>query len=81
MDKELRGKIADSLHRRDAMLRWQPGYYADADQVLALIEEAGYVRLADDQSLPQNNYWGYGSGIYHTAQVEMYECNWRKVEL
>jgi len=33
-------------------------YYAELlrDQILALIEQEGYVKLADDQSLPENPY-------------------------
>jgi len=45
---ELREKIRTILYRSNK---------EDAtDQILALIKEAGYVKLADDQSLPENPY-------------------------
>ena len=66
------------------------GYLKEADQILALIKEVGYVKLADDQSLPKipeiaSDLSGYQrfikdqpiAGIYITAQQDMHKEGWR----
>ena len=60
-----------------------------ADQILALIEEAGYVKLADDQSLPEQLTWCSLDGVairgatsvYTIAQWDMLRDGWQKVEI
>jgi len=50
---ELRRKIAEVL------AKWYGDHNIDIriiDRILALIKEAGYVKLAKDQSLPENPY-------------------------
>lgn len=59
-----------------------------ADQILALIKQANYVRLADDQSLPENPYspplnktqevW---SDVVVATHRAMLNKDFRKVEL
>jgi len=62
-----------------------------ADQILAFIKEAGYVKLADDQSLPsyelpdkplaQSEWWsGYATGHIEGKEA-MLKAGFRKVEL
>ncbi len=58
------------------------------DRILALVKEAGYVKLADDQSLPRNPYpvddnsfdgrIGYGEGQQDMLKVVDGKA-WRKV--
>jgi len=59
-----------------------PGYYNFTDQILALVKEAGYVRLSQDQSLPNKPpYLTLAQGGYKQALVDICEAGWRKVEL
>jgi len=53
-------------------------YYRRADQILAFIKQAGYVRLADDQTVPQNtsDYDDWGGESYN-----MLKSGFRRVEL
>ena len=55
----------------------------EATEILALIKEAGYVKLADDQDLPQNPMsQNITLGrLYQRAQQEMLAAGFRKVEL
>ncbi len=77
-EQKLREKIAIDL---------KVNYYhrsplEQADQILALIKEAGYVQLAEVQTLPTND-WGdteLNRG-WHIAQKEMFKAGWRKVEV
>jgi len=53
------------------------------DQILAIIKQAGYVKLADDQSLPciTHRYGSeFGSG-YAEAQEDMLKSGFRRMEL
>jgi len=53
--------------------------YCFANKILAIIKEAGYVKLAKDQRTPQPN--GYYSDDYWDAQADMLKAGFRKVEL
>jgi len=68
-------------------------YYAELlrDQILALIGQEGYVKLADDQSLPsyelpdrplaESEWWsGYATGHIEGKEA-MLKAGFRKVEL
>ena len=58
-------------------------------QILVLLKQAGYVRLAEDQSLPPNPYFDSISYpeltekcfAYDKAKQDMLKANFRKVEL
>jgi len=111
MDK-VRDEIAEYLYNcdngifpdRTVIIEWRLAsegdkaeYYRRADQILAFIKKAGYVRLADDQSLPENPYAkgnvrsvggtmviGYdpiSGGVYQEAQDDMLKAGFRRVEL
>lgn len=62
-------------------------YHSRAKIAFDVIKQAGYVRLAEDQSLP--NKWTYAGNVhgddynsgYSTAQQDMLKANFRKVEL
>ena len=47
--------------------------HRQADQILALLKENGYVRLADDQELPD------GDECDEVAQHKMLKAGWKKV--
>lgn len=56
-----------------------------AQHIMNRIKQAGYVRLLDDQSLPEDPY-NYEqecreSTAYGEAQQAIWEAGWRKVEL
>lgn len=64
-------------------------FYGYADQILALIKEANYVKLADDQSLPELPPYSQMDSIassiskevgYKDAQQDMFKAGFRKVE-
>jgi len=94
---ELREKIARAMaegrmvkweNRGEATKNW---FLNKADQILALIKEAGYVKLADDQNLPsyelpdkplaQSEWWsGYATGHIEGKEA-MLKAGFRKVEL
>jgi hypothetical protein len=57
--QQAREKLAKVYYSKGySLMDWdtsphREAYLAIADQILALIKEAGYVRLADDQTLPE----------------------------
>jgi len=57
---ELREKIKKTIESMFAGIEDDPELQEDcgkkANQILVLIKQAGYVKLADDQSLPPNPY-------------------------
>ena len=57
--------------------------YRDADDLLALIKEAGYVKLAADQDCPPlpMTKTVYEIGLYEKAQQDMLKAGFRKVKL
>lgn len=61
------------------------GGFLLVDQILALIKEAGYVKLADDWGLPDGfAYKGCGDREYTqycAGQTDMLKEGWRKVEI
>jgi len=44
------------------------------DQILAAIKEAGYVKLADDQSLPSPNYYKTVNPNQLAREKELWQC-------
>jgi len=92
---ELREKIAQYLyehsyprmyHTFDDLKNNYPGgveaIMSHADQIHTLYKEAGYVRLSQDQSLPNKPpYLTLAQGGYKQALVDICEAGWRKVEL
>ena len=60
-----------------------------ADKILTLIREEGYVKLADDQKLPEQPTWCSLDGVairgatsvYTIAQRDMLKEGFRKVEI
>jgi len=53
-----------------------------ASQILALIKEAGYVKLADNQTTPANNYFSPKNQEVHRRAIDdMIKDGWRKVEI
>ena len=75
MDKELRDKIVKLL-QETAELSYRSFL---PDQILALIKEAGYVKLAEIQTLPFLNV-RVSDATYRIAQDDMLSAGWRKVE-
>lgn len=94
---DIREKVAiqiyEFVHRGKVHLSWDElptrigkhSYRELADQILALIEEAGYVQLAEDQSLPENPYMdgtstelGWQQGIEDMLTIQNGTV-WRKV--
>lgn len=73
--------------RRLAGVEWECDVWALRGQIRDLIKEAGYVRLAEDQRLPENPYpldYPDGGDCYYAteqAQQGMLTANFRKVEL
>jgi len=53
-------------------------YYKMADRIHALYKEAGYVKLAEDQSLP--DVWVRDIPSGKLVQEDMWNKGWRKVE-
>ena len=50
--------------------------------ILALIKEAGYVKLADNQTTPANNYFSPKNQEVHRRAIDdMIKDGWRKVEI
>lgn len=56
------------------------------DQILVLIEQAGYVQLDPDQNRPKNPHSIYGTGLeqlahddYADGQQDMLKAGWRKI--
>ncbi len=60
-------------------------YRKSADQILALLKENGYVKLADDQKLPDDKTDGHMKDShdvgYIVAQQDMLKDKFRRVEL
>ena len=60
-------------------------FYQLTNQILTLIKEAGYVKLADNQELPENPYSFEDEGReyegYTWAEQRMLEAGFRKIEL
>ena len=84
-EQELVKKIAQLIDKRCSeteefytgnswILRYKLTSEELADQILALIKEAGYVKLVKDQSMPE-------LAGYKVAQEELLKAGWRKVEL
>ena len=100
MTEELREKIAEVFYGRpipklvdwlqfDSFAEWDKHVkksFDKADQILSLIKEAGYVRLADQSLPPMPKFyddWGGESAKagYLQAQADMLKQGWCKVEL
>jgi len=104
MDK-LREEIAEYLYDcdngifpdRTVLIEWRLAsegnkaeYYRRANQIMALIKQAGYVKLAEDQSLPQvpeapiyfsqEGAVGWSNG-YQIAQEGMLKVGFRRIKL
>lgn len=93
-EQELIEKIADTYRsfsfwqdkRSRSVGEFEAKFDGCANQVLPFIKEAGYVRLSEDQSLPERSnqvlnacgqyLWGYSDG-----QSVLLKAGWRKVEL
>ena len=92
-EQELREKIAKSICDGVSGQTTPDNpncYLGDADQILTLIKEAGYVRQAKDQTPPPNKYEGdidiwqnirlASRQGYALAQQDILAANFRKVE-
>ena len=86
-EKELRDRIGNILcrDRGGTIEAYLSKLRIDANDIFAYFKEAGYVRLANDQSSPEDPY-NYEqecreSTAYGKAQQAMWEAGWRKVEL
>ena len=99
MTKDVREQIAQKL---TVLYKWaalceRQGYYdpeeaqealhEDADEIIALLKENGYVRLADDQTLPTTaerpqkitfDPPNYLAGLCD-GQTDMLKAGWKKV--
>ena len=81
---DIREKIARVFYNFDDRPFFETENYGiQIDQILAIIEEAGYVKLADEQSLPlpSNNIKGEAREGYYLGQQSLTNTNWRKVEV
>jgi hypothetical protein len=78
-DQELREQIKNLIHSS----HWVKTDEQVADQILALIKEAGYVKLSKVQSLPKDEHWHdyHAHCVYQDAQKEMLNAGFKKVEL
>jgi hypothetical protein len=79
MDKELREKIDDILLKHGCD-RFE--IHIARDEILALIKEAGYVKLAENQELPLvliDFEAGIGANIEATKEI-MLNAGFRKIE-
>ena len=82
MDEKLKEEISEAFLAFRS-IHSNPKSRADefSSQILALIKQAGYVRLADDQILPEKILpYPYTKGEKH-AQQDMIAAGWRKVNL
>lgn len=59
-----------------------------ADQILALVKESGYVKLAENQELPENpfsckaeNFSLVRHNAYEDGQATMVNSGWRKLDI
>ena len=67
------GKAGCKEHKYDCAICF-------SDQILTLLKENGYVKLADDQELPEcTDYWR--SWGYSQAQQDMLKAGWKKVKV
>ena len=58
----------------------QGNYLNSADQILALIEESGYVKLAENQELPEHpEVINESHRWYVQGQKDMAKAGWRKI--
>lgn len=96
MTDELMEKIAYEIaywEHLDQNERWKDvrsRWLVRADRILILIEEAGYVKLSEDQTPPCNcpapsiiNLNTYPEGQrfgYYQAMTDMLKAGWRRVE-
>ena len=89
-DEELREKMAEIIRKGEGI--WNYGH--TTKEILALVKEwykeAGYVRLAKDQSLPRSRYGEYQESaagkIFIPTETkvdpdDMLKVGWRKVEI
>ena len=51
-----------------------------AKQILTLVKEAGYVKLADDQSLPDGGFYETTAGYSEAVRI-MLKAGWRKINM
>lgn len=89
MTEKLREEIAELISRHgDGRIKMVEGFKVKdytmpievTDQILALIKEAGYVKLAEDQSLPEKEFISSNENYrYAEAQKDMLKAGWRKV--
>ena len=81
-ESELREKMAEVFRQSYWFAKEHPKHketldiskltFTQADQILALIKEAGYIQLADNQNLPSHLASKY---------IELRDEGWRKVKL
>lgn len=92
MDRVLREKIGKLIYLpqcgvpdeidqewAEAGENWQQNCMQIADLIFVVIKEAGYVKLAEDQSLPRNPH--IKKIVYEACQLDMLKAGFRKVEL
>lgn len=87
-EQELREQIAEVIARRhevSSQTEIRDLYFSRADQILSIIKEAGYVKLADNQSLPLENSKCLLWDLYQQGWLEAQRCmriaGWRKIEI
>ncbi len=102
MSDELRKKLAEWSFQRWLLESYLPDlvewdnlsekakawFYNDADSILSVIDEVGYVKLAEDQKVPVNPYPNQtidkeveaGRVAYYEAQHDLQVASFRKVE-
>ena len=84
---DLKEKIADLLYLWDDRPSKDETHYNEADEILAYIKAGGYVKLADNQELPNPfmdmHLWrDYSPDMaYEKGQQDMLKAGFRKVEL
>ncbi len=87
LEQELRGKLITLLARLGD--KYEQAQHpallvtTHVDEVLALIKEAGYVKLAKDQTLPpySGNLIDLGVRVEKARDIVLLKAGWRKVEL
>lgn len=80
-EQELREKLTKELKCHTLIPGSAFGVFIE--DIIALFKKANYVRLADDQSLPEYPELTYDSyqSAFEGSQQEMRKKGWRKVEL
>jgi len=83
--EELREKLVEVITRVTNATIIPETPHEVADQILAFIKQAGYVKLSDDQSLPNKPYrWNrcdkYKNDYWYSSE-EIWELGFRRVEL